>query len=200
MTLNEKLSQAVWVAHSIYDRGKTSGSSANISFIHDGVIYISASGTCFGSLTEDDFAVMTPDGTSLNSKKCSREFGLHKTFYTDKNGIGAVIHTHSTFATLWSCLKHENRDDLLPAYTPYLKMRLGDIRLVPYAPPGSEELFAAFRERVCDLNGYLLQNHGPIVGGKDILDAYYSLEELEESAHIAWLLRNEPNKADLTIK
>ena len=54
------LSDAVWAAHSLFRRGKTSGSSANLSVIHNGVIYISASGTCFGTLTTSDFAAVAP--------------------------------------------------------------------------------------------------------------------------------------------
>lgn len=53
--LEQKLEDAVWAAHSLFERGKTSGSSANMSFYHDGKIYVSASGTCFGTLTKDDF-------------------------------------------------------------------------------------------------------------------------------------------------
>ena len=34
--LKKKLEDAVWVAHSLFERGKTSGSSANMSFLHDG--------------------------------------------------------------------------------------------------------------------------------------------------------------------
>ena len=34
----------------------------------------------------------------------------------------------------------------------------------------------------------LLKAHGPVVPGKSIMDAFYCLEELEESAHIAWEL------------
>ena len=63
------LSDAVWAAHSLFRRGKTSGSSANLSVIHNGVIYISASGTCFGTLTTSDFAAVAPDGTVLPGKK-----------------------------------------------------------------------------------------------------------------------------------
>ena len=51
--LKKKLEDAVWVAHSLFERGKTSGSSANMSFLHNGNVYITASGTCFGTLTED---------------------------------------------------------------------------------------------------------------------------------------------------
>ena len=41
--LEQKLKDAVWAAHSLFERGKTSGSSANMSFYHDGKIYVSAS-------------------------------------------------------------------------------------------------------------------------------------------------------------
>ena len=70
-------------------------------------------------------------------------------------------------------------------------MKLGKVRLVPYAKPGSEELFSAFRERMGEGNGYLLAHHGPVTGGVSLLDAFYGLEELEESARIAWELRKE---------
>ena len=70
-------------------------------------------------------------------------------------------------------------------------MKLGRVALVPYAPPGSEELFGLFSEHLSDTDGYLLANYGPIVGGKTIMDAFTALEELEESAKIAWMLRNE---------
>lgn len=65
-------------------------------------------------------------------------------------------------------------------------MKLGTVGLVPYGKPGSEELFPAFRQCVSGSDGFLLENHGPIVGGKNLLDAFYCLEELEESARMAW--------------
>ena len=70
-TLQEKLEQAVWVAHSLFDRGRTSGSSANMSFLHQGNVYITASGTCFGRLTENDFAVVDGNGRNLSAKRAS---------------------------------------------------------------------------------------------------------------------------------
>lgn len=199
ISLEEKLSEAVWVAHSLYVRSKTSGSSANLSFLHEGNIYITVSGSCFGTLEESDFARMSMEGESLDSKKCSKEFELHRALYEKGSGVNAVIHTHSTFAALWSCLIHENMNDVIPAYTPYLRMKLGKVVAVPYHRPGSPELFDSFRKCLTDTNGYLLKNHGPIVGAQTIMDAYYSLEELEESAKIAWMLRNEPDKEAIMI-
>lgn len=187
----KKAEQAVWAAKSLFERGKTAGSTANLSFRHEGCIYISGSGTCFGTLKSEDFAVMDMDGNHVDGPAPSKEYPLHRLLY-EKKGVGAVIHVHSFYATLWSCLKHPDEADVIPGYTPYLKMKTGRIGLVPYAPPGSRELFQAFEEHIGRSEGYLLQNHGPVIGASDILSAFYSIEELEESARIAWHLRHEP--------
>lgn len=186
--LKQEKKAAIWAAHSLFERGKTAGSSANMSFRFGDRIYVSASGSCFGTLKEDDFGVMDLDGNHLGGKKPSKEWPLHLAFYKKSPSIGAVIHTHSTYSVLWSFLPAQDERDCIPEHTPYLKMKLGTVGLVPYEKPGSEALFAAFRERVDGSDGFLLKNHGPVVPGKDIMDAFYCLEELEESARIAWEL------------
>lgn len=186
--LEKKLKDAVWTAHSLFERGKTAGSSANMSFRHNDRIYISASGSCFGTMTEEDFAIISMDGTPLSEKKPSKEWPLHLALYEKSPDIGAVIHTHSTYSVLWSFVPAETEQDCIPPHTPYLKMKLGTVGLVPYEKPGSEALFSAFRKRVAASDGYLLKNHGPVVPGKNMMDAFYCLEELEESARIAWEL------------
>lgn len=191
VALEKKLEDAIWIGKSLFERNKTSGSSANMSFIHEGNIYITGSGTCFGTLTTDSFSVVTMDGDHLSGIKPSKEFPLHQTLYTKSDNIQAVIHTHSFYSTLWSCLEHKNTADIMPNYTPYLKMKVGTIGLIPYAKPGSQELFDFFAEKKDFSDGYLLQNHGALIGDKDLMSAFYGLEELEESAKVAWFLRNE---------
>lgn len=185
------IEQAVQIAHSLFQRGKTHGSSANMSFIDNGFLYITASSTCFGLLVSEDFVKVPLSDLNNKPERASKEFELHASIYRAKPEIKAVIHTHSTYSVLWSCLEHENTADVIPDHTPYLKMKLGAVQLVsPYCQPGSSELFSAFRQHIGQANGYLLKNHGPVVAGKTILDAFYSLEELEESAKIAWMLKN----------
>lgn len=159
-----------------------------MSFYHDGKIYVSASGTCFGTLTKDDFSVLLPDGTHVAGRKPSKEWPLHLALFAKSPDIKAVIHTHSPYSILWSFVPDLNETDCIPDHTPYLKMKLGTVGMIPYEKPGSQELFAAFRERAAASDGYLLKAHGPVVPGKSIMDAFYCLEELEESAHIAWEL------------
>lgn len=190
-SLEQKIREAIWIGKALFDSDKATGSSANLSFLHEGKIYITGSGTCFGNLTKDDFAVTSLEGEHLNGIRPSKELPLHKILYEKSITIQAVIHTHSFYSTLWSCLKHENEKDIIPEYTPYLRMKIGTIGLVPYGKPGSQKLFDYFTERVNDSDGYILQNHGPVVGDKDLMSAFYDIEELEESARIAWELRNE---------
>ena len=67
--LDKKIEDAIWVARELFERGKATGSSANLSFLHDGAIYITGSGTCFGRLTKESFSKVSWDGEVLNGVK-----------------------------------------------------------------------------------------------------------------------------------
>lgn len=189
MKLKQKLNDAVWIAHSLFERGKASGSSANMSFRHKDKIYISGSGTCFGTIAQEQFSVVTLDGIHVDGIKPSKEMPLHLMMYQKSEEIQAVIHTHSFYSTIWSCISHDNQEDCVPEHTPYLKMKVGTIGMVPYAKPGSEELFQHFQNCVEKSDGFLLANHGPIIGGTSLFQAFYGLEELEDSTKIAWTIK-----------
>lgn len=186
--LDRKKEDAIWIAKTLFERGRATGSSANLSFLHEGHIYITGSGTCFGRLTKDSFSKVAMDGVHVEGLKPSKELPLHKMYYEKSDQIQAVIHVHSFYAVMYSFLKQECVTDMVPAYTPYLQMKVGTIGLVPYAKPGSQELFGYFREAVSKSDGFILKQHGPVIGGCSLMDAFYGLEELEESCRIAWTL------------
>lgn len=198
--LMKKYENAIWIGKSLFERERATGSSANMSFIHKGDIYITGTGTCFGRLTIEDFAVVDKNGRHISGANPSKEISLHRSLYLKHRDIEAVIHTHSHYSTLWSCIEHTDKDNVVPEYTPYLKMKIGDIGLIPYGKPGTKELFDTFDENLSENRGYLLKNHGPIVGHKDIMGAFYCLEELEDSIRIAWELRGEVNQKQYRIK
>ena len=191
--LDEKLREAVWICRSLFERGKTAGSSANMSFRCGDRVYITASGTCFGTMKEEDFTWISLDGTAAGERKPSKEWPLHLALYEKSQEVGAVIHTHSRACVLWSFVPGLTERDCVPDHTPYLKMKLGTVGLIPYEKPGSQELFDAFRARVRDSDGFLLKQHGPVVPGRTVMDAFYCLEELEESGAVAW----EPYRAGI---
>lgn len=185
----EIVETASWVGRQLFERGKTSGSSANLSFWWDEHLYITRSGSCFGALDEHSFACVDKNGLVLGEAKPSKELPLHQILYQAHPEVQAILHVHSPYCVLWSSLPDLNSRDAVPAYTPYLRMKLGAVSLVPYATPGSQQLFDAFRHCGTAGCGSLLAQHGPVVGGKNLMDAFYALEELEESCRIAWEVR-----------
>ncbi|MCI6885682.1 MAG: class II aldolase/adducin family protein [Lachnospiraceae bacterium] len=189
-SLKQQFENALWVSHMLFQRKMVTGSTGNISFRSNDRIYISRSGCCFGRLTCHDFSVLDVQGNHVEGPAASKEWPLHLAVYQASPDTHAVIHTHSRYSVLWSCLEHSDETDCIPDYTPYLRMKLGKIGLIPFAAPGSEQLFQAFRERICLSDGWILKQHGAVIPGKDILNAFYAAEELEESAHIAWELKH----------
>jgi len=187
--LDDIFDEVIWIAKSLFDRGKVVGSAANLSFKYEDTIYITGSDACFGKLTRKSFAEVTMEGVVRSMLEPSKEFPMHQILYKHKD-VAAVIHTHSLYATLWSCLNHENKVDCIPSYTPYLKMKVGTVGIVPYAVPGSAELFSLIEANVAASDGFLLSNHGVLVAGENMMDAFYKIEEIEESARIAWELRD----------
>jgi ribulose-5-phosphate 4-epimerase/fuculose-1-phosphate aldolase len=206
--LEEKLTLACRIARSYFDRGMGSGTTGNLSFMHEGVLYITASGTCFGFLTPADFAAVPfGDGVANHSKtdaeafnnslpvqlKPSKELPLHEAVYkklaAKGQPEGAVIHTHSTYSVLWSCMEGLDPKDAVPDIIPYLRMKLGSCGLISYHKPGTDELFKAFETESGDLDGWLFAHHGLLVGGKDLMQAFGRSEELEETCKIAWMLK-----------
>jgi ribulose-5-phosphate 4-epimerase/fuculose-1-phosphate aldolase len=69
-------------------------------------------------------------------------------------------------------------------------MKIGQLPLVPYFPPGDINLAKAVREMASSHHAVLLANHGPVVAGKTLEDAVYAMEELEETARLFLLLKD----------
>lgn len=189
--LNDKIKDMIWVAKALFDRMLVTGSTGNISILHDGYMYITKSGSCFGRLNENSFAVVSLAGQIIKGTP-SKEYPMHLSLYHADSSVQAVLHTHSLYCTALSC-----RSDpaaccrQLYAYTPYLKLLTkGRMKTIPYHAPGSRELFSAFEQRVETKTAvYLLQNHGIVSGAPSILKAFYIVEEFEASARLQQLLQ-----------
>ena len=186
MTEKTAVEQALWVAHALFDRGKVAGAAANLSFYVEDKLYITSGGTCFGTLTEDDFSVLDASGSLMRGGVPSKELPLHRILYEKDAELRAVLHTHSFYTVMWSMESVPDETDCVPPHTPYLRMRLGTVGLVDDEQPGTPALFDAFRRVVAHSDGFILRSHGPVVGGRDIMDAFCRLEELEESCKVAW--------------
>ncbi|MBQ6487991.1 MAG: class II aldolase/adducin family protein [Solobacterium sp.] len=91
--LNKCFEEAIWVCRTLFQSGKVTESSANISFRCGDSIYISGSGTCFGTIVREQFAEVSLSGEVPAGPKPSKELPIHLAFYRKDPKIMAVVHT-----------------------------------------------------------------------------------------------------------
>lgn len=180
------------LSRSLFERGFSVGSAGNISAAVDDGILMTPTNSSLGFIDPARISKISRDGRHLSGDKPSKEIFLHNAFYETRPQTGAVVHLHSTYATALSCLTDVDPQDCIPPLTPYVVMRVGQVRLVPYVRPGDEKAGDLIRELDGKYAAVLLANHGPVVTGKDITSAVYAAEELEETAKLLVLLRGAP--------
>ncbi len=183
-------------ARSLYERGLTHGSTGNISArTDDGGLLVSPTGTSFGRLDPARLSHFDADGQLIGGDKPTKEMPLHTAFYeTRGTRSGAVVHLHSHYSVALSMLPETDRDDALPPFTPYSLMKLGRVKILPYFQPGDPAMGDAVRDLEGQRSAVILANHGPVVTAATLENAVYAMEELEETARLAFTLRDrQPN-------
>ncbi|MGH0053095.1 MAG: 3-oxo-tetronate 4-phosphate decarboxylase [Sphaerochaetaceae bacterium] len=171
--------------------GYVKGSAGNLSLLlENGQIIASPTNSDLGALTEETLSLLTSEGILLEGQKPSKEVPFHLAIYQNCTAK-AVIHLHSTYLTALSCLSDLNPENVLKPFTPYAVMKAGTVPLIPYIKPGSLKI-AEYTRCLCKKHkAMLLANHGIIVTGSSIKEALSIFEELEETAKLFWILRNE---------
>lgn len=177
---------------SLFDRGLTAGSSGNISVRLDDGYLMTPTNSCLGFLDPDRLSKLDPEGRHLSGDAPTKELPLHFAFYEQRQASRAVVHLHSTFATALSCLSDVDPTDAIPPITPYVVMRVGRVPVVPYTRPGSAEIKPLITRLAAEHPAVLLQNHGPVVAGTSLDAAVFAVEELEEAARLAIIMRGMP--------
>lgn len=191
---NKLREEIVRLSASLFDRGFSVGSAGNISAAVEDGILMTPTNSCLGFLDPARISKLDRAGNHVSGDRPSKEVFLHRAFYETRPQAGAVVHLHSTFATALSCLADTDPDDCVPPLTPYVVMRVGKVKLLPYVKPGDERMGDMIRALGGSHAAVLLANHGPVVSGRDIASAVYAAEELEETAKLLVLLRDAPKR------
>ncbi|MGE5256778.1 MAG: 3-oxo-tetronate 4-phosphate decarboxylase [Hyphomicrobiales bacterium] len=176
---------------SLFDRRYTCGGSGNMSVRLRGGVLVTPTNSCLGRLEKDRISKLDWEGKVISGDAPSKEWSLHLAVYRARPDAGAVVHLHSPHAAAVSCLNGLNAENVLPPITPYFVMRIGRLPLVPYYPPGDPGLAEAVGRLAVKCRGVLLAHHGEVAAGRDLDDAVYNAEELEETARLFLILRKE---------
>ncbi|MCS2149973.1 3-oxo-tetronate 4-phosphate decarboxylase [Scandinavium manionii] len=184
--------QMVAIARSFFQRGYATGSAGNLSLLmDDGTILATPTGSCLGELSPETLSHVDRDGVLLSGDKPSKEVSFHLALYRNNPQCRAVVHLHCHYLTAISCLQSIDPTNTLPACTPYVVMRVGDVPLVPYFRPGDPDIGHWLAQRATKYKAFLLANHGPVVMGSSLRDAADNLEEMEASARLFFTLKND---------
>lgn len=191
MSSESKLREQICLlAKSMFDRGLTGGSTGNISArTEDGGLLVSPTGSSFGRLDPAELSRFDAAGRHIAGLKPTKEMPLHSAFYETRKSAGAVVHLHSCHSVAWSMMPEIDPDNVLPPLTPYAIMKLGKVQLLPFLMPGDAAMGEALRSLGGKRSAVLLANHGPVVAGKDVEAACNAIEELEETAKLAIIMR-----------
>jgi ribulose-5-phosphate 4-epimerase/fuculose-1-phosphate aldolase len=179
-------------ARSLFERGLTPGSSGNISVKLDDGYLMTPTNSCFGFLEPSRLARLNLEGRHLSGDAPTKELPLHFAFYHSRPTARAVVHLHTTYATVLSCLADTDPTDAIPPITPYVVMRVGRVPVLPYTKPGSPAVAPLIRGCAADHAAVLLANHGPVVAAPTLEAAVFGIEELEETAKLVFLTRGFP--------
>ncbi len=161
----------------IYRAGLTTTSGGNISIIEDnGDIWVTPSAIDKGSLNRKDIVCVKKDGTVKGHHKPSSEFPFHKAIYEARPDIRAVIHAHPPALVSFSIVRQIPNMNIIPQ----ARQVCGTIGYATYALPGGEELGNRIaRQFAGGHNAVIMENHGSVVGGKNLLDAFLRFETFE---------------------
>lgn len=163
-------------------RGINQGTSGNISARVEEGLLITPSGVPYDEMKPSDIVPMRLDGSHDGKLKPSSEWQFHTSIMRERPGVGAVVHTHSMFATTLGCCGLE-----IPAVHYMIAAAGGSsIPCVPYITYGTQELADAAAKALGDRNACLLANHGMIVVGPTLKKAMWLAVEVETLAAQYW--------------
>jgi L-fuculose-phosphate aldolase len=169
--------QITEVISRIYKRGMTTTSGGNISIIdNNGDIWVTPSAVDKGSLIASDIICVKKDGTIIGKHKPSSEFPFHKAIYEARPDITSVIHAHPPALVSFSIVRQIPDTNIISQ----AKHICGPIGYAKYEIPGSEELGEVIADEFKKgFKAIIMENHGTVLGGSDLTDAYERFEALE---------------------
>lgn len=169
----------------VYAKGFIVGADGNISArMSDGSVLITPAGAMKGFLAPEHLAHVDMQGKVLDGgPKCSTETGIHLVSYQERPEMRAVLHCHPPHAVALTIAGI----DLQTPVIPEIIVTIGGIPTAPYGTPGTEELPESIRAIVKCSDTLVMQNHGSVTLGANLLDAFKKLDMLEHTAKILWL-------------
>ena len=149
-------------------------------------MWITPSGLPYENMLTDDLVLMDFYGAVLSgNRKPSSEWRLHAALYLARPDCGAVVHTHSVYATAFAVA----RRPVLPVVEDLAQMVGGSVEVAEYALPGTAQLARNAVTALADKSAVLLASHGLVGVAGDLPLALQVCRVVEKAAQVLLLAR-----------
>lgn len=192
-TTERRLREQICLAgRELRQRGLNVGSEGNISCqLDSSQVLITPTSRDKASLGADQIVRISSQGEILaGTEQPSSEWRLHAAAYAASESLNATVHLHSPYATAFAVAERELPLDRFSE----LVALLDEVPLLPYAPPGSQELADLVAARVEEHHTLLLARHGVVSFGSDLDQAVSRVVAAEHCAQILWLAESLQNE------
>lgn len=184
--------QLVQVMTRIYERRLTTPSGGNLSILDgDGSLWVTPRQLDKGRLLPSHMVRILPDDSWTSEFMPTSEWPFHRAILQARPDCRAVVHAHPTSLVALSVVGKPLALDQFPDLCRWID-RVG---MTSYAVPGSKklgELLGATFASGC--NATVMENHGAVACGKNLMEAFYRFEAME---HLSTILIGAARLGDL---
>ena len=182
--LNEQKDLICDVCHKMWQLGWVAANDGNVTaMLDDGTLLATPTGMSKSFITPDKLIRIDRAGNVLEAPqglRPSSETKMHLRCYDKRSDVRSVIHAHppgaTGFAVAHKAMDMYNMIEDVAA--------IGSVPLTPYGTPSTFEVPDAIEPYLEEHDVMLLENHGALAVGSDVITAFYRMESLELWAKI----------------
>ena len=170
----------------VYNNGFVAANDGNFSVrISQNEILTTPTGVSKGYMTPDMICKVNMKGETIQSSgnyKPSSELKMHIRVYEERPDVKSVVHAHPPYGTSFAIAGIPLTKQIMPEATIFL----GCIPIAEYGTPSTHEIPDAISKYLQNYDAILLENHGALTYGGDLLAAYFKMESLEFYAKLMY--------------
>jgi L-fuculose-phosphate aldolase len=171
--------EIVMICRMMHQKNLIAGLDGNVSVKCGDHLLTTPSGVNKGFLRMDQIIMVDWEGRVVEGEgQPTSEMAMHLAVYRLRSEIGAVIHAHPPVVTAFSIAGISLEEFILPEVV----MSLGLVPTAAYATPTTSEVPESIQGLIERYDALILERHGALTVGQDLLDAYNKMEKLEHSA------------------
>jgi len=170
----------------IYDRNMAAANDGNISVkISETEWLCTPTGISKGFMTPDFICKVDKHGNVIDangSYRPSSEIKMHMRIYEKRADVKAVVHAHPAYATSFAIAGIPLVEPIMPEAVIYL----GCVPIAEYGLPSTMEIPDNVEKYLEHHDAVLLESHGALAWGVDLISAYHKMESLEFYAELLY--------------